>query len=68
MKKFLDHTDEVEKRIKAIIISPRDTCSFCKQRTNALATLKECWYCVYAKFESDNLDINQQGICKIKLD
>lgn len=66
VKKYLDHTSEVETRILAIRIFPRDTCSFFKQRPNALAMLKECWYCVYSEFENDSSDINQQGFCKFK--
>ena len=66
MNGMIDHTSEVERRISAIVISPRDCCAFHRLRDNALSAMKECWYCAHAEFDQENDDLHQQGYCKFR--
>ncbi len=59
-----DRTSEVEKRVEAIRIFSRDSCSFYAPKENSLIAVKLCAYCKYGKFaENEN-----NGLCKYRLE
>lgn len=61
-----DHTPEVERRLAAIHVKPRDGCSFFKPRDGCLVKLPECWYCTFGDFDKEGKDLPKQGYCKFK--
>lgn len=65
MDKKIDHTPELESRLIAVKIDPQDTCAFFSLRENAVVNIKECWYCKYAIFGSENC-LKANGLCKFK--
>jgi len=67
MDSFLtDHTHEVERRLVAISVKTRDSCSFFKAREDSLMKLRECWYCTFGDFDKECEDLPKQGYCKFK--
>lgn len=65
MDKKIDHTSELEYRMLAVKIDPQDTCAFFSLRENAIANVKECWYCERAVFGNENC-LRANGLCKYK--
>jgi len=61
-----DHTNHLEQRLKALQICAKDTCSFFSQRDGSLISLRKCRYCKYAKFKSEVIDDDSEGLCKFK--
>lgn len=66
MKVITDRTSEVEQKLRAIHIDTRDGCSFWRARDGSMVQIHQCWYCAYAKFDRENPDLNQKGLCKFK--
>lgn len=59
-----DRTSEIEKRIEAIRIFSRDSCSFYAPKEDSYVAVKFCEYCKYGKFAiNDN-----KGLCKYRLE
>ena len=59
-----DRTSEVEKRVEAIRIFARDSCSFYAPKEDSYVSVKLCAYCKYGKFA-----INENnGLCKYRLE
>lgn len=57
-----DRTSEVEKRVEAIRIFARDSCSFYAPKEDSYVAVKLCAYCKYGKFA-----INENnGLCKYR--
>lgn len=61
-----DHTSDVERRLAAICVKPRDGCAFFRQREDSLVKLRECWYCAFGNFDKEGKDLPTQGYCNYK--
>lgn len=61
-----DRTAQVEKRVEAIIIQPRDGCAFFEKRETAPVSLRECWYCAHGDFPRDGGALHAPGLCKFR--
>lgn len=57
-----DRTNEVEKRIEAIRIFARDSCSFYAPKEDSFVAVKLCAYCKYGKFAINEIS----GLCKYR--
>ncbi len=66
MNILTDRTSEVEQKLRAIHIDTRDGCSFWRARDDSMVQIHQCWYCAYAKFDHENPELNQKGLCKFK--
>lgn len=66
MDVLTDRTPEIERRLRAILIDGQDGCAFFQARDGNLVNLRQCWYCRWAAFDKENLDIHQRGLCKFK--
>ncbi len=62
--KSIDRTNELEQRLKAIVVNSEDTCIFYKNRENALFYFKRCYYCTY--YSPDDVKNSETGLCKFK--
>lgn len=62
----VDHTSRLELRLKAIQIYGKDTCSFFSPRDGCVVSLRKCRCCEYARFQSEVIDENSEGLCKFK--
>lgn len=66
MNILTDRTSEVEQKLRAIHIDTQDGCSFWRAREGSMVQIHQCWYCAYAKFDRENPDVHQKGLCKFK--
>ena len=64
MTSAIDRTGELEQKLRAISISSSDTCIFFRRREDCPFLQRQCAYCVYAAFHSD--DPQAAGLCKFK--
>lgn len=62
----VDHTVRLELRLKALQIYGKDACSFFSPRDGSVVSLRKCRYCEYARFQSEVVDEDSQGLCKFK--
>lgn len=60
-----DHSKEVEARLNAIRIAPRDCCIFFHARASILGEPRECWYCVGSTFNEED-GPSAVGFCRFK--
>lgn len=64
MTSAIDRTGELEQRLRAISVSSGDTCVFFHRRDDCPFPQRQCAYCMYACFNSD--DPQARGLCKFK--
>jgi hypothetical protein len=57
-----DRTRELEMRVRAIPISPEDSCVFFHRRDGCVMGFRQCRYCRFGSFEKEN----DPGLCKFK--
>lgn len=55
----MDKTEMLSMGRTNVSINSRDCCAYIKLRDYRLADIPECWYCRYARFNSDS----DLGIC-----
>lgn len=60
---IVDRTQELEDKLKLLVVNSEDTCAFWEKRKGALAGIKRCFFCQYYRPQKKD---EKTGACVFK--